>query len=130
MAKICAVLLALALLWSGRTAVAADGAVTCALNKVIECTPDGGCDEWTPQDVSLPRFVRLDMARKKIVSLDKDVNRTSSIATVEQLSGLTVMHGTELRGWTMTLEQETGELTLSAAGPSEGFVVFGSCITP
>jgi hypothetical protein len=130
MAKTCALILALALLLA-QNAVAADGDVrTCALNKVLECTPDDGCEEWTAQDVELPRFVRLDLAAKKITSLDKGITRNTSIATVERLSGLTVMHGTELRGWTIALVEDTGDLTLSAAGPSEGIVVFGSCMTP
>jgi hypothetical protein len=130
MAKTCALLLALALLAGAHEAVAARGPLTCALNKVIACSPDSGCDESSAQDAALPRFVRLDIAAKKLVSLDKEVNRTSSISTIEQLSGLTVMHGTDLRGWTLALDEETGDITLSAAGPSEGFVVFGSCMMP
>jgi hypothetical protein len=131
MAKTYALLLAFALLLGAHNAIAAQGDVrTCALNKVVACDPDSGCEEWSVQDVDLPRFVRLDLAAKKITSLDKTVARDSSIATVQRLQGLTVLHGTELRGWTAALDEDTGDFTLSAAGPGEGFVVFGSCIMP
>ena len=80
--------------------------------------------------MALPRFVRIDLKSNTITSLDKDIARTTKIASVERLEGLTVMHGTELRGWTIALAEQTGALTLSAAGESEAFIVFGSCITP
>jgi hypothetical protein len=38
------------------------------------------------------------------------------------------MHGTELRGWSMALGEDSGNLTLSASGDGEGFVVFGVCL--
>ena len=131
MARISALLLAVTFLFAGLQAFAADGdTLTCALTKATECTPQEGCTEWTIQDMALPRFVRIDLASKTMTSLDKEVPRTSKIASVERLEGFIVMHGTEQRGWTMAIGEKTGVLTLCAAGDSEGFVVFGSCFTP
>ena len=100
---------------------------TCALTKVLECTPEEGCKERTLQDMALPRFVQIDLKAKTMKSLDKTVQRSSKIASVERLEGFTVLHGTEKRGWTMALG-DSGDLTLSVAGDGEGFIVFGSCI--
>lgn len=131
MARIAAVLLATTLFFGALPAMAADGDMwTCSLTKAVQCNPDDECIETTVQDMALPRFVRIDLTSKTITSLDKEVPRTSKIASVERLEGLIIMHGTELRGWTMALGEKSGVLTLSAAGESEGFVVFGSCIIP
>jgi len=112
-------------------AMAADGDIrTCALTKGLECLPDEGCSDWTIQEMGLPRFVRIDLNAKTITSLDKEVTRNSKIATVERPEGLVVMHGTEQRGWSMTLGEDSGALTLTAAGDNEGFIVFGSCMNP
>jgi hypothetical protein len=72
--------------------------------------------------------VRIDLKNKTITSLDKAVPRISKIAVIDRLKGMVVMHGTELRGWSMALGEDSGNLTLSASGDGEGFVVFGSCI--
>ena len=131
MARISAVLLATTLFFGALPAMAADGNMrTCALTRAIQCNSDDECIETTIRDMALPRFVKIDLNSQTITSLDKEVTRTSKISSVERLEGLIIMHGTELRGWSMALGEKTGVLTLSAAGDSEGFVVFGSCITP
>ena len=131
MVRIIAVLLAVAAFGGAAQAMAAEQNVrTCALTRGIECIPDESCVEWTMQDMALPRFVRIDLKSKTITSLDKEVDRATKIATVERLEGLTVLHGTELRGWSIALGEDSGALTLSASGDNEAFIVFGSCIAP
>jgi hypothetical protein len=131
MARIWVLVLVLTVFIGAVQVMAADGDVrTCALTKGIECIPDEGCVEWTMQEMGLPRFLRIDLKSKTLTSLDKALSRTSKISSVERLEGLIVMHGTELRGWSIALAEESGDLTLSASGDGEGFIVFGSCITP
>jgi len=129
MARIIAVILAATILAGAAQVMAAESTVrTCALIQGFECIPDEGCQEWTLQEMLLPRFVRIDLASKKIVSLDKEIVRTTPIATIDRPAGLVVLHGTELRGWSIALGEESGNLTLSASGDGEGFIVFGSCM--
>ncbi|HJV35891.1 hypothetical protein [Geomonas sp.] len=131
MARMSALLLAAALLLPAMEVRAAEGDIrTCALSRAIECLPDEGCAEYSIQDVELPRFVRIDLNSKTITSLDKEVSRTTKIDTVQRQQGLTVLHGTEQRAWSMAIGENSGELTLTASGDGEGIVVFGSCITP
>jgi hypothetical protein len=131
MARISALLLAAALVLMAVQARAADGDIrTCALVKAIECLPDEGCAEYTMHDVDLPRFVRIDLKSKIISSLDKEVEHTSKIASVDRPQGVTVLHGTEQRGWSISVGENSGDLTLAASGDGEGFIVFGYCITP
>jgi hypothetical protein len=113
-----------------RVAEGEDTIRTCALTKAYECTPDDGCREWPVQDLALPRFIRIDMKAKTIKSLDRDVDRESRFREVERPEGMLVMHGTETRGWSMALGEESDDLTLSASGDGESFVVFGSCMSP
>lgn len=103
---------------------------TCALTKAFECTSDDGCREWSIQEMALPRFIRIDLKTKTIKSLDKDIARNSSFKDLDRLEGMIVLHGTEQRGWSMALGENSRDLTLSASGDGEGFVVFGSCMNP
>lgn len=131
MARISVLLLAVTIILGAVKVMAADGNIrTCTLTRVIQCVPDEGCEELSVQEMELPRFVRIDLKSKIITSLDKDLERSTKIATVEHQNGLTILHGTELRGWSIALGDVSGNLTLSAAGEGEGFVVFGACIRP
>ena len=103
---------------------------TCALTKAFECTSEDGCREWSIQEMALPRFIRIDLKTRTIKSLDKDIARNSSFKDLDRLEGMIVLHGTEQRGWSMALGENSRDLTLSASGDGEGFVVFGSCMNP
>jgi hypothetical protein len=107
---------------------AAEETFTCALTRAYDCFPDEGCKEWSMDDMALPRFVRIDLKDRTITSLDKTAAQTTKIAAVDRLEDLVVLHGTELRGWSIALGVESGDLTLSASGDGEGFIVFGKCM--
>ena len=72
--------------------------------------------------------MRIDLNSKTITSLDKAIPRASNIDHVDRLEGMTVMHGTELRGWSIALGKDSGDITLSAAGDGEAFIVLGNCL--
>ena len=132
MARIVPFLLAAALLCGAVPSMAEDGTTrTCALTKAFECTSQDGCKEWTVQEMALPRFILIDLKAKTINSLDKHIPRApTKIAVIEKLEGITALQGTEMRGWSMALGEESGALTLSATGDDEAFIVFGSCMNP
>ncbi|MBP1751532.1 MAG: hypothetical protein H6Q57_368 [Geobacteraceae bacterium] len=113
-----------------QVASAEDTIRTCALTKAFECTSEDGCKEWSIQEMALPRFIRIDLKAKTIKSLDKDVSRQSSFKDIDRLGGILVLHGTEQRGWSMALGENSNSLTLTASGDGESFVVFGSCMNP
>jgi len=116
------------LLGSGSVCSAAEETFTCALTRAYDCFSDEGCKEWSLDDMALPRFVRIDLKGRTITSLDKTITQTTKIAAIERLEGMVVLHGTELRGWSIALGEESGDLTLSVAGDGEGFIVFGKCM--
>lgn len=129
MARIIAVVLATALLAGAAQVMAAEESVrTCALTRAFQCSPEGGCAEVTLKDMEIPRFVRIDLKEKSISSLDREIKRSTKIEKIDQQQELTVLHGTELRGWSIALARTSGSLTLSASGDGEGFIVFGNCL--
>jgi hypothetical protein len=121
---VCALMI---LLGTSNVSTAAEDNITCALTRVFGCLPDEGCTEWTTDEMAIPRFVRIDLKSKTITSLDKAIARNSKITAIDRLERLIVLHGTELRGWSIALGEDTGNITLSASGDGEGFIVFGFC---
>ncbi len=110
---------------------AEDIARLCALTKAYECTAGGECAELTIEEMALPRFVRIDLDKRSIISLDSKVKRDDTkITQIKELEGITVLQGVEQLGWSIALGKESGSLTLSAAGDGHGFIVFGSCMNP
>jgi hypothetical protein len=108
---------------------AQDNVRICAFTRAYGCSQNHECSEWTIEEMELPRFVRIDLEKNTIISLDKKVKREDTeIDRVEKLEGLTVLQGVELRAWSIALGQESGSLTLSASGDEHGFIVFGSCM--
>lgn len=125
------VALTLAILISAfQVASAEDTKQTCALTKAYQCTSEKGCKEASIQEMELPRFIQIDLKDKTMKSLDKKVARVTSFKDADRADDMLVLHGTEKRGWSMTIGKTSGNLTLSASGDGESFVVFGSCITP
>jgi hypothetical protein len=118
------------LIAAGSVMASEENVFTCSLNKAFECSHDEGCKQWTVQEVALPRFIRIDLKAKTIKSLDKDVARESKFRDMERREGMIILQGTEQRGWSMALGENSRDITLSASGDGESFVVFGSCINP
>ncbi len=118
------------LICAGRAAAADIDTRTCSLTQAYACTSEEGCKEWSVQEAALPRFIKIDLKAKVIKSLDKAIARETAFREVDRLQGMVVLHGTEQRGWSMALGEDSGTLTLSASGDDESFVVFGSCISP
>ncbi len=129
MFKFSALIFLTGILISANQAAAADtNTLTCALTSAYACTSEEGCEESSVQDVALPRFIRIDLKAKTIKSLDKNIARETRFKEIDRVQGMIILHGTEQRGWTVALGQDSGTLTLSAAGDDESFVIFGSCI--
>jgi hypothetical protein len=131
MGKFITLFLTIAVLFAAGGVMAAEENVfTCSLNKAFECSSDEGCKEWTVQEVALPRFIRIDLKAKTIKSLDKDIPRESKFRSMEKLGDVVILQGVEKRGWSMALGENSRDITLTASGDGESFVVFGACMNP
>jgi len=132
MARLVAFIISIAVISGASLAGAAESKTyTCSLGKAFECTPYYGCQEWSVIDMALPRFVRVDLDAKAIISLDREISRDPTrIAAIEKVDGMIVLNGIEARSWSMSISDDSGDLALTAVGEGEVFSVFGSCITP
>jgi hypothetical protein len=115
-----------------------DGSKTllCAPQSVVECGPDGSCQQVSPASVNLPGFFQIDFKKKTINRVEGMENQKGSkIDRMEVLDNKLILQGADdgvedVRdglAWSMAIAQDTGKLVASAAGESEAFVIFGAC---
>ena len=105
--------------------------------RVIECTPQGECQEVNAESVALPQFLRIDF-EKKTIRPAREAERVpeTAIERMETVDGKLILQGAEDGfdkmkdglGWTMAISEETGKVVLTASGEEVGFVVFGACM--
>lgn len=116
---------------SGTMAADFDGSrpLVMAIIDVIECHPDGACDNVTPQEAGLPRFIEIDVAKKEISEVgDAEEERRTMIQTVTKADGLLILQGAQNgRGWSLTITEASGEAVATVSDPLSGFVLFGAC---
>ncbi len=136
MKRILSVCIALFLLVSFRTiAVAAfDGSspLLCVPIEVMDCEAGEGCIQTTAEDVNIPQFIRVDFDKKMASgTLENGMDREVGIERMERENGMIVIQGGQQgRGWTATIGEETGKMTLTASGDRFGFIIFGACTSP
>ena len=108
----------------------------CAPQSVVECGPDGSCQQVSPASVNLPDFFQIDFKKKTISRLTgKENQKGSKIDRMEVLDSKLILQGADdgvedVRdglAWSMSITQDTGKLVASAAGEGEAFVIFGAC---
>jgi hypothetical protein len=106
--------------------------------RVIECTPDGTCNEVTPASAELPQFMKIDFTNKTIspATGDDTSQNHTSIERQEVVDGKLILQGAEdgydkMRdglGWTMAISEESGQVVLTASGEQVAFVIFGASL--
>ena len=109
----------------------------CSINAVTECTPDGGCQKTTIENVGMPQFLRVD-AQNKTVAPAKPMagKKPTSIERIERVEGKLMLQGAEPGienvpdglGWTAAIAEDNGKMTFTASGHEVAFVAFGACM--
>ena len=108
----------------------------CAPQLVIECGPDGKCEQAMAASVNLPNFFQIDFSAKELSAITESENkRTSRIKSLESIDGKLFLQGADdgIEGvrdglaWSISISQDTGRLVMSASGENVAFVVFGAC---
>jgi len=108
----------------------------CSPQLVIECGPDGKCEQAMPASVNLPNFFQIDFSAKELSAITESENkRTSKIKSMELLDGKLFLQGADdgMEGvrdglaWSISIAQDTGRMVFSASGENEAFVIYGAC---
>ena len=103
--------------------------VTCATSVTFDCAPNGDCIKDSPEAINLPRLIRLDLpAKKAFTKWASGEERTADIAMFRLEGGRLVLQGVQNgNGWSLTVVQESGAMSLAIAGDGAAINAFGVC---
>ena len=112
--------------------------VICATAEVMECVPVQACQRVSARDARVPRFIRIDFAAKTLTRNIEGDEVASDIERSETVDGRLILQGAEdgfeeVRdgiGWSLSIDQELGDMVLTGSGDGVAFVIFGACTLP
>ncbi len=117
------------------SAVDFDGSrdLLCVPTDATQCEGAGDCDRVAVEEINLPRFVNVDFKKKQLRgTMLGGEEQTTAIQNVQNpADGRTILQGAENgRGWSMTIDHVTGDMSVAIAGDDIGFILFGVCTVP
>ena len=124
-------LLGLGVLPSTDSAAPLDGSapMLCAVHSVTECARRGDCERSTADEAEVPPFVRIDVSRKLLSSIDGA--RTSPIANTQRVNGRVMLQGMQNeRVWGAVINEQTGQMWATVGEDDGAIVISGACIAP
>ncbi|MGI9342965.1 MAG: hypothetical protein ACR2QV_08940 [Gammaproteobacteria bacterium] len=125
---------ACALLAGNAAAIDTSQPLLCAAIEVNECIDGYGCSEVLAEEVGAPTFIRIDLDKKQI-RITKD-GPVTKIEHLDEVEGRIIMQGVEVgrnpdvvdgTGWTISIEQDTGRLVVTAVTQQAAVIAFGAC---
>ena len=101
----------------------------CSSIRTAECGLSGDCMVGLASDINVPQFFFIDLANKKVEGARPDgSNLNTTFAMTANDGEPIVLQGAENgRGWSATIDRETGGLVVTASAFEVAFVVFGAC---
>ena len=110
----------------------------CSSVTVNECLPNADCERVSAKSVNAPDFLRIDVKKKTVTNAAADSSKpTNAIETSALLGDKLYVQGKDdgLEGvrddglaWSISIDQITGEMVLTASGSEVAFVIFGACM--
>ncbi len=126
---VAALLLAVASTMANAEGLDGSQPLICASMEAYDCGPGEECYRGTAESIDAPQFMWLDFENK--LARAKRANSEERTAKFESLTldtGKLILQGVQGgMGWSMTIEQESGAMVLTAAGDQAAFVIFGAC---
>ena len=102
----------------------------CATIDVVACASGTNCTRGQARKFDLPEFMTIDF-KKKIIHVTYDGGSTeaeSPIRNSEMSETQLVLQGVENgHGWSMTIHQDTGRMSIAVIGDEMSFAMFGVC---
>lgn len=120
-------------LFSGPTlAESYDGSapLICASIDTVQCDAEGECVSGTAAHVNLPQFFRVNFQEEIVRARRVDGSeRSTRIERLRHDGGHMILQGAEEGiGWSVLIDEVSGQMTITASGDGEAFVVFGACM--
>src|SRR5499427_9474090 len=100
----------------------------CVVATIMECAASAQCERHIAADPDAPTFIQVDVAGQTITA---GANKRSPIASVTHLDGELILQGGEnKRGWSVTINEETGRMATAIVDNDYVFSLFGTCTIP
>ena len=103
----------------------------CAPTIAHQCSAEENCSSGSPESVDIPRFFRIDLAKRIVVGeTADDQQRTSKISTVDNDNdeGVLILQGIQVgRGWSAIINKATGKMVVTASADDLAVTLFGAC---
>lgn len=100
--------------------------ILCAVNSVTDCD-SGDCERTSATDAQVPSFVRVDIQRRVLTSVDGA--RTSPIAQTQRVGGRLMFQGMQnQRVWGAVINEQTGSMWATVGEDDGAIVISGACI--
>lgn len=128
----CLLMLAVVLAATPGSAVAGayDGSrpFVCAVTAILECAASGLCERHIADDETAPALLKFDIGGQTVTT---GTARKSAVKTVTRLDGqLVVQGGEDGRGWSATVDENTGRMAVAIVDSDYTFSLFGTCTVP
>lgn len=82
----------------------------------------------SPGQLGIPRFLTVDFGAKRLSGKTAEGELHTAIQNVQSLDGKQILQGAEGgRGWSIVIDEQTGDMSAAVADQSAGFLVFGAC---
>jgi hypothetical protein len=99
----------------------------CAVATVMECDGSGQCERHVGDASSVLTFIRIDVGARTVTA----ANRRTTLGSATRLDGQLILQGGENgRGWSATVEEETGQMAAAIVDNDHTFSLFGGCTIP
>ena len=110
----------------------------CSSVTVNECLPNGACEHVMASAINAPDFFRIDVKKKNVAGAKAGKDRPKNkIDSAKVLGDKLYVQGKDngVEGvrddglaWSVSIDQASGDMVLTASGDEVAFVIFGSCI--
>jgi hypothetical protein len=120
------VLSGLTLLATSALAADFDGSkpLLCATQSALDCARGDDCAAGLPEEVGAPSFMRIDLAKKSVIG----PQTTTEILLQDKSGKQLLLQGREGGfGWTIVVDQPSGELTVTLTNRNGAYVLYGAC---
>jgi len=101
----------------------------CSVLQSDVCLQDAGCTNVAPEELNIPRFIRIDARTGKLATTaSSGQNRETVAASVSRADGQLILQGVEQgRAFSLFIDEASGDATFTSAADRLGVAVFAAC---
>ena len=101
----------------------------CSAGTLGACCETGECATGTPDELSIPQFIEVDLAAKRISATKASgLNRSSTVDNVKRVDGHILLQGFDNgRAYSILIDEKTGVMSSAVSVVGCGITVFGAC---